>query len=500
MLTFSALPPPDPSTALKGIMSHATPTPHAHLPLMPAGVRLPLVQAPMAGSQDHGLACAVFDAGGLGSLPAAMLSPPALQASLEHLEAHAQAQGYDTRRWGLPFNINAFCHTPAPLDGPALAAWQQRLAPAAATFGLDWSTVTEEGALALASTANRRPFDAEVAALLERFRPAVVSFHFGLPEPALLQRIRGWGGRIWSTATTVAEARWLEAQGVDAIIAQGLEAGGHRGMFLSSDLDTQLGLQALVPQIVRAVGLPVIAAGGIADAQGVKAALSLGAQAVQIGTAFLTCPEARTSPVHRAALRSSAAEHTALTTLFSGRPARGIVNRVMTTWGARPQEVPGFPWASGLLQPIRQAAEAQGLGDFSPLWCGQVPPQWPDRPAAEVVRQLMGEMVQAPVPKGYWVARVDVHDLERYQEYVRANAEAFAHFGAKFLVRGGPFTCPEGSHRSRNVVLEFPSVQAARDCWHSASYQAALALRAPVSDIDLVIVEGYEGPQPRAGG
>jgi nitronate monooxygenase len=218
----------------------------------------------------------------------------------------------------------------------------------------------------------------------------VVSFHFGLPEPALLARVKGWGATVLSSATTVDEARWLEAHGVDAVIAQGLEAGGHRGHFLSHDLSAQMGTMALLPQVVQAVKVPVIAAGGIADAAGVAAALTLGATAVQVGTAYLLCPEATTSAIHRAALQSDAARHTALTNLFTGRPARGIVNRVMRELGPLSPSAPAFPLATAAMAPLRARAEAQGSGDFSPLWSGQNASGCRAVGAAELTRALAG--------------------------------------------------------------------------------------------------------------
>jgi nitronate monooxygenase len=330
----------------------------------------PIIQAPMAGAQGSALALAVSEAGGLGSLPAAMLSPEALERELLALRD-------GTRR---PWNVNFFCHRPPPPDEAREAAWRRALAPYYAELGLD------PGAAGPAPT--RRPFDAATADLVEPFRPPVVSFHFGLPSPELLARVKGWGSTILSSATTVAEARWLEAHGADAVIAQGLEAGGHRGHFLSDDLSLQPGLFSLLPQVVAAVRVPVIVAGGIADAAGVRAALALGAAGVQVGTAFLLCPEATTSAVHRAALASEAARHTALTTLFSGRPARGIVNRLMRELGPLHPVAPAFPLAGGALLPLRAAAEAQGRGDFSPLWAGQNVSGCRAVPAAELTRSL----------------------------------------------------------------------------------------------------------------
>jgi len=236
----------------------------------------------------------------------------------------------------------------------------------------------------------RMPFSNEAADVLAEFKPAVVSFHFGLPSAELLARVKSWGSKTFSSATTVDEARWLEARGVDAVIAQGLEAGGHRGMFLSDDLTTQVGTFALLPQVLRAVRVPVIAAGGIADAKGVSAALALGAAGVQIGTAYLLCPEATISVVHRAALKSEAARHTALTNLFTGRPARGIVNRIMRELGPMSAAAPAFPLATSAIAPLRAKAESHGSGDFSPLWCGQNPSGCKEIPAAQLTREFAG--------------------------------------------------------------------------------------------------------------
>ncbi len=334
------------------------------------GIDLPLIQAPMAGAQGSALAIAVSNAGALGSLPCAMLSADAMRMELETITAQTDK----------PYNVNFFCHTPPTPQPEREAAWREVLTPYYAEFQIDPASI--------AAGPGRNPFNAAAADVLADFKPAVVSFHFGLPSAELLARVRSWGAKIISSATTVAEARWLEAHGVDAIIAQGLEAGGHRGLFLSHDLTTQVGTFALLPQIVRAVKVPVIAAGGIADAQGVQAALALGAAGVQIGTAYLLCPEATTSAVHRAALQSDAAHHTALTNLFSGRPARGIVNRVMRELGAINPAAPAFPLATTAIAPLRAKAEAQGSVDFSPLWAGQNASGCQAVPAAELTRAL----------------------------------------------------------------------------------------------------------------
>jgi nitronate monooxygenase len=336
------------------------------------GVELPIIQAPMAGVQGSALAVAVSNAGGLGSLPCAMLGPEALRKELAAIRAQTTS----------PFNVNFFCHSPPSRSAEREAAWRAKLAPYYAESGLDPSKIAEG--------AGRSPFGPESADVLDEFRPAVVSFHFGLPSPELLARARSWGAKILSSATTVDEARWLEARGVDAIIAQGLEAGGHRGMFLSEELDTQLGTFALVPQIVNAVKTPVIAAGAIANAAGVTAALALGAVGVQVGTAYLLCPEATTSPVHRAALKSEAARHTAVTNVFSGRPARGIVNRIMREIGPMSTAAPAFPLAASALAPLRAHAESQGSGDFSSMWAGQNVSGCKEIPAAQLTRELAG--------------------------------------------------------------------------------------------------------------
>jgi nitronate monooxygenase len=244
----------------------------------------------------------------------------------------------------------------------------------------------------IANGSGRQPFNAEMAAIVEEFRPAVVSFHFGLPAPALLKRVKAAGARVLSSATTVEEAVWLERNGADAVIAQGLEAGGHRGIFLTTDMTTQMGTFALVPQVIAAVNIPVIAAGGIADAQGVKAALALGAVAAQVGTAFMLCPEATTRAVHREALKRETTRHTAITNLFSGGPARGIVNRVMRELGPISALAPAFPLATNAIAPLRAAAEAQGTGDFSPLWCGQNAAGCREISAGDLLKQLAEDL------------------------------------------------------------------------------------------------------------
>jgi nitronate monooxygenase len=338
------------------------------------GTELPIIQAPMAGVQVSALAIAVSNAGGLGSLPCAMLTPEGMKQELEAMRA-------GTRK---PYNVNFFCHTPPAPSAEREAKWRAVLGPYFREFGIDPATIP--------AGPGRAPFTAAAIDVLEPFKPAVVSFHFGLPAAELVAKVKKLGAKILASATTVDEARWLEAHGADAIIAQGIEAGGHRGHFLSDDLTLQPGTFALVPQVVRAVKVPVIAAGGIADAKGVAAALALGASAVQVGTAYLLCPEATTSKVHRAALKSDAARHTALTNVFTGRPARGILNRVMRDLGPMSDQTPEFPLGTSAIAPLRAKAEAQGSGDFSPLWSGQNATGCREAPAVEITRALAAEL------------------------------------------------------------------------------------------------------------
>jgi nitronate monooxygenase len=336
------------------------------------GLRYPIIQAPMAGSQDSRLAIAACEAGGLGSLPCAMLSPDAMRKELEALRGGTRA----------PYNVNFFCHAQPPANVERESRWRAALQPYFREFGIDPASIP--------AGPGRVPFSAEAAEVLEPFRPAVVSFHFGLPSAELVARVKGWGAKVLSSATTVDEARWLEARGVDAIIAQGVEAGGHRGIFLGEDLGTQPPMLVLLKSVLAAVKVPVIAAGGIADARGVAQVLSLGAAAAQVGTAYLLCPEASTSAVHRAALRRERRE-TALTNVFTGRPARGILNRFMREQGPISGAVPTFPLATSAVAPLRAKAEAAGSGDFSPLWAGDYAGHYAEMTAGELTRALAGE-------------------------------------------------------------------------------------------------------------
>jgi len=334
------------------------------------GIDLPILQAPMAGVSTPEMAIAVSEAGGLGSLACAQLSVEQARTDLATIRRA-------TRR---PINVNFFCHTPPAPEPERVAAWRKLLAPYYRELGLDPEAPIPE--------TNRVPFDDAFCAVVEEVRPEVVSFHFGLPAPALLARVRATGARIISSATTVAEARWLEERGVDAVIAMGLEAGGHRGNFLSDDMGGQVGTFALVPQIVDAVKVPVIAAGGIADARGIVAAFALGASAVQIGTAYMLTPEAKVTPAHREALRSAADDGTRTTNLFTGRPARGFVNRVMRDLGAINSAAPSFPLAAGALLPLKGKAEAAGSTDFTNLWSGQAASLGKEMTSGELTRYL----------------------------------------------------------------------------------------------------------------
>lgn len=340
------------------------------------GVQLPIIQAPMAGSSDAELAVAVSEAGGLGSLPCAMLSPDQVRASFHSIR----------QRTTRPINLNFFCHRSPSPDIVRERQWREYLAPYYAEFGIATSSA--------ASTSNRMPFDEEMCDALVALQPVVVSFHFGLPPKTLLARVRATGARIMSSATTVEEARWLESAGCDAVIAQGIEAGGHRAMFLAADAASQVGTLALVPQVVDAVKIPVIATGGIGDARGIVAAFALGASAVQIGTAYLRCPESRASPLHRKALEAAREDQTVVTNVITGRPARGIVNRVIREVGPFSKMVPDFPRAAEALAPLRSHAENNGSGDFSPLWSGQAAAMCREIPAGTLTKMLAEESVR----------------------------------------------------------------------------------------------------------
>jgi nitronate monooxygenase len=349
-------------------------------------IELPIVQAPMAGAMDFKLAARVSEAGGLGSLPCAILNGAQIRDQVERLR----------RITAKPFNLNFFCHAPSRPNNARETAWRDRLAPYYRELGLDPA--------APAPSSDRVPFNDDLCGLVLEIEPKVVSFHFGLPEAALVARLKAAGVIILCSATTVAEARQVAAGGADAVIAQGFEAGGHRGMFLSDDLGSQVGTLALVPQIVDAVAVPVIASGGITDARGIAAAFALGAAGVQIGTGFLFCPEAKISPPYRAALAAARGQHaTAVTNVFSGRPARSMVNRLVREVGPLSDLAPQFPLAGGAVAPLRARAEQNGAADFTSLWSGQAAPLGRAMPATELTRRLAEEALNimqrlAPTP------------------------------------------------------------------------------------------------------
>jgi len=336
------------------------------------GIDLPIIQAPMANACGIDMAVAVAEAGGLGSFPCAALTDDKIAAGVTEIRA----------RTSRPINLNFFCHKPAPADATRDAAWLERLAPYYAELGAEMPKVP--------LTASIVPFTAATCAVVEKLRPEVVSFHFGLPEATLVARLKQAGCKIISSATTLREALWLAERGVDAIIAQGAEAGGHRGMFLETEVATQIGTLALVQQIVDAVALPVIAAGGIGDGRGIAAAFALGASCVQIGTAYLGCPEATVSALHRAAL-AEPGRQTVITDVLSGRPARGILTRFVREQGPINPSVPAYPLATPALAPLRSKAEAKGSGDFSLLWSGQGAPPPTGIGAAELTRKIAAD-------------------------------------------------------------------------------------------------------------
>ena len=314
------------------------------------GINIPVIQAPMAGAQGAALAIAVAKAGALGSVPCATLKPDQVRSEVDHFR----------RRIAAPINLNFFCHPEPEYDAAREAAWRAQFAACYDELGIEFD---------LSSSAGLFPIDQDMCDAVVELRPEVVSFHFGLPHRSIVNRIKAIGAKILSSATTIAEARFLEANGCDAVIAQGAEAGGHRGMFLATDIARQVGTLALVPQVVDTIRIPVIAAGGIADARGVVAALALGASGVQIGSAYLRCDESDIKPVHRKLLRSSDADQTVLTNVFTGRPARSIMNRAIREAGPMNNAVQEFPLAAAALSPLK--AKTEGTSDFIPLWCGQ---------------------------------------------------------------------------------------------------------------------------------
>ncbi len=316
-------------------------------------LEIPVIQAPMAGADSVDLARSVEGTGALGSLACALLSPGSVREA-----AHALRKGIHR-----PINLNFFCHG---MTAPSLAAkeeWKRLLSTHYERLGLALEAVPEKRI--------RMPFSEEMCEIVEEVVPEIVSFHFGLPAPALLERVKKRGIKVLSSATSVREAVWLEDHGCDAVIVQGAEAGGHRAMFLEREVASQVGLFALLPQVADAVSVPLIAAGGIADGRGVVAALALGASGVQIGTAYLFCPEANVSPLYRQALETASDTSTAITNVFSGRPARGILNSYIREVGPVAEAALEFPYAATLVEPLRAASEKAGSWQYMQMWSGQ---------------------------------------------------------------------------------------------------------------------------------
>lgn len=331
------------------------------------GIELPIIQAPMASAATPELAAEVSNAGGLGSLGFGTSSIAAVE---EQVEAFA-------RRSNRGLNWNFFCHPEPDRIEARSAAMRERLAPIFTARGLGAPAVPKPPF---------PTFGSDHVALIEARRPRIVSFHFGLPAPDLLDAVKATGALVLCSATSAAEARLLAEGGADVIIAQGAEAGGHRGTFTGLAITQQAGTMALVPQVVDAVDRPVIAAGGIADGRGIAAALMLGAAGVQMGTAFLRCPETRISAAHREALRGARDDATRLTALFSGKPARSLVNEMIEELVDLEERAAPFPTQTSLTAPLRRDD-----GEWSPLWAGQAAALGRELPAADLVQKLAGD-------------------------------------------------------------------------------------------------------------
>ncbi|MFC5698913.1 NAD(P)H-dependent flavin oxidoreductase [Pseudomonas sp. GCM10022186] len=340
------------------------------------GIEHPIIQAPMVGVSTPALAAAVSNAGALGSIGIGASTPA--QARVMLAETRALTDG--------PFNVNLFCHRPAKADPKREGAWLEHLHPFFAEFGAEPPAAIREIYKSFLD-------DPDMLQMLLEERPAVVSFHFGLPPGDWIRALKAAGIRLLASATTLEEARLVEAAGVDAIVAQGVEAGGHRGVFEPEKGDAGIGTLALLRLIARHCSLPVIAAGGIMDGQGISAALALGAQGVQLGTAFVPCPESAANAAYRAALKSERAHHTRITAVISGRPARGMVNRLWTDLDtlAAPA-LPDYPTTYDAAKALHAAAIARGCNDFAVQWAGQGAPLARELPAAELVKLLVEEM------------------------------------------------------------------------------------------------------------
>ncbi|SDV46020.1 NAD(P)H-dependent flavin oxidoreductase [Chitinasiproducens palmae] len=340
------------------------------------GITQPIIQAPMAGVSTPALASAVSAAGGLGSLGLGASSASAAETAIRQVRALTDR----------PFNVNLFCHRRARADAAREAAWLAALAPHFALYG---STAPAR----LQSPYTSFLDDAAMLDVLIEARVPVVSFHFGLPSSDAIAALKSAGSVTMACATTADEARSIEAAGIDIVVAQGIEAGGHRGVF-DADHDLELGTLALVRQVVRAVSVPVVAAGGIMDGAGIAAALSLGAEGVQLGTAFVACDESGASDAYRAALLSEAARLTRVIRTISGRPARGIVNRMHTD--LPPADLaPDYPIAYDAAKALSAAATAAGDDAFGVFWAGQGAPLARAMPAATLMETLLREWQEA---------------------------------------------------------------------------------------------------------
>lgn len=335
-------------------------------------IEIPLLLAPMAGAADSAMAIGVAKAGGLGSIACAMLSEESIRNEVAVFRKACPTK---------PLNLNFFCHQPVEMSSTQENIWMEALDRYYKEFHIDPTLDIP--------FVKRKPFDESTCQLLEELRPEVASFHFGLPAKEYIHRLKNVGIKIISSATTLEEALWLEEHGCDAIIAQGVEAGGHRGMFLSEDLSTQTKTLSLVSEILRQVRLPIIAAGGISNKSDVEKLFSIGVSAVQIGTAYLLTMESKISPLYRSALLSDRRMQTVITNIFTGKPARSIRNRIVDEMGPISSQTPPFPYAGKALAPLRAAAEKMGSSDFMSLWCGEnLNESWKDLTAEELTRLI----------------------------------------------------------------------------------------------------------------
>jgi nitronate monooxygenase len=343
------------------------------------GIELPLIQAPMAGTSTPALAAAVSNAGGLGSIGIGAASAEAARAMIRAVRTAT----------GCPFNVNVFCHRPAVADANREAAWLNRLAPVFARHGAEPPRQLREIYRSFVAD------DAMLAVLLEE-RPKVVSFHFGLPSRERIDALHAAGIVLLATATNLEEGHAVAAAGIEAVVAQGYEAGGHRGVFDPDLPDDRLGTLALTRLLVTGLDIPVIAAGGIMDGAGIAACLTLGASAAQLGTAFIACPESSADAGFRAALLGPAARHTVMTSAISGRPARCLANK-FTELGAAvdAQAIPAYPIAYDAGKALHAAATAAGESGYGAHLAGQGAPLARSLPAATLVAELRSEMERA---------------------------------------------------------------------------------------------------------